>query len=64
LASATKLTILFLSTNKINDISPLVNNSGLKTGCSIWLQYNPLSQVSINTYITQLLTRGVQVTYL
>jgi len=52
-----------LSQNQITDISPIINNSGFDTGDFIDLQSNPLSDVSVNTNIPQLKTRGVIVYY-
>jgi len=54
---------LHLYENHISDIGPLVENSGLSEGDYLTLQYNPLSDTSINTYIPQLEARGVDVGY-
>lgn len=52
---------LNLHDNDIVDIETLVNNSGINSGDEIWLESNPLSDTSINTYIPQLEARGVTV---
>ncbi len=54
---------LYLHSNLIADIGPLVENTGLSGGDYLTLQYNPLSDTSINTYIPQLEARGVDVGY-
>jgi len=59
LANLTSLTVLDLQTNQISDIAPLVNNPGLSAGDTVFLENNPLSDTSINTYIPQLEARGV-----
>jgi internalin A len=61
LANLANLTRLYLNENGISDISPLVANIGLTDGDSIDLRNNPLSTQSINDYIPQLETRGVEV---
>jgi len=62
LAGLTNLTNLLLYYNQISDISPLVNNSGIGSGDTIYLESNPLSTTSC-TYIPQLQNRGVTVTH-
>jgi Leucine-rich repeat (LRR) protein len=52
---------LDLSGNQINDIYPLVQNSGIGSGDTVDLRDNPLSVMSISTYITQLEQRGAVV---
>ena len=52
-----------INDNSVLDILPLVNNTGIDNGDSIWLENNPLSETSINTYIPQLEARGVTVIY-
>ena len=55
---------LELGNNNISDILPLVNNWGLGGGSDyVFLYNNPLSEISINTYIPQLQDRGVVVVY-
>jgi len=54
---------LNLSSNNISDISPLIENSGLAVEDTVYLNGNPLSTTSINVYIPQLETRGVDVRY-
>jgi hypothetical protein len=50
-----------LSQNLISDILPLVNNSGLTAGDSVFLGSNPLSGDSCTVYIPALEGRGVVV---
>ncbi len=57
----TNLTELDLRKNQINDISPLVENSGLSEGDIIILTNNPLSETSKEIYIPELQERGVKV---
>jgi Leucine-rich repeat (LRR) protein len=52
---------LDLSYNNISDISPLVENSGLSAGDTVYLSGNPLSPTSIDDYVPQLEARGVAV---
>ena len=63
LAGLTSLTELDLSYNQISDISHLVDNIGLGEGDLVDLQWNPLSEDSINVYIPELEARGVTVNY-
>jgi Leucine-rich repeat (LRR) protein len=63
LTGLNSLTRLSLTHNRISDISPLVQNAGLGAGDEVWLEYNPLSSDSINTYIPELQARGVAVYY-
>ena len=63
LANLTNLTRLDLERNQISDISPLTENAGLSVGDVVYLDGNPLSSNSINTYIPQLETRAVIVDY-
>lgn len=63
LAELDRLRILDLRDNRITDIAPLVNNSGLGAGDWINLRGNPLGQTSITRYIPTLLRRGVQVDF-
>lgn len=56
-----ELRLIGLSNNNIEDISPLVENTNLGEGVEIDLINNPLSQKSIDTYIPQLIERGVKV---
>ncbi len=57
----TKLETLYLSNNAISDLSPLVANTGLGEGDTIFLFGNPLSTISIDTHIPTLRSRGVTV---
>ncbi len=59
----TNLNQLDLRDNQISDIEPLVNNSGLATDDIVWLNGNPLSQTSVDTYIPALQARGVIVAW-
>jgi internalin A len=61
LAGMTKIAKIMLDNNQISDIKPLVDNWGLAFGDVVYLENNPLSQISINTYIPALQARGVQV---
>ena len=63
LSGLTNLESVNINENIVTDILPLVNNTGIDNGDSIWLENNPLSEASINTYIPQLEARGVTVTY-
>jgi len=54
---------LGLSNNQIGDINGLVENGGLDEGDGIDLRGNPLSAVSLTTYIPQLEARGIHVLY-
>ena len=54
----TSLEYVNLSRNNITDISPLMDITNLE---SLHLGENPLSTESINTYILDLRTRGVEV---
>ena len=63
LAGLTHLTNLWLWDNSISDISPLVTNTGLGSGDTVYLQYNPLSYQSIHTHIPALQSRGVTVEF-
>ena len=59
----TNLTVLSLWDNSISDLSPLVANTGLGGGDEILLQRNPLSYLSIRTYIRTLRRRGITVKF-
>jgi hypothetical protein len=61
LSGLTKLHILHLSDNDISDLSPLVANSGLAAGDTVYLAGNSLSGQAINTDIPTLEGRGVTV---
>jgi uncharacterized repeat protein (TIGR02543 family) len=63
LANLTNLMWVYLENNLIADIYPLVQNGGLGTGDGVYLDGNPLSEDSINTYIPELVARGVIVYY-
>ena len=59
----TNLIDLYLGDNNISDISPLVANTGLGSGDTVNVQYNPLSYLSIHTHIPTLQSRGVTVEF-
>ena len=59
----TNLIDLYLGDNNISDISPLVANTGLGSGDTVYVQYNPLSYQSIHTHIPTLQSRGVTVEF-
>ncbi|MBI4286474.1 MAG: leucine-rich repeat domain-containing protein [Chloroflexi bacterium] len=63
LSGLANLTELNLESNGITDIKPLVDNAGLAQGDGIDLRANPLGAVSLNTYIPQLVGRGIDVLY-
>ena len=62
-AGLTNLINLYLGNNNISDISPLVANTGLGSGDTVNVQYNPLSYQSIHTHIPTLQSRGVTVEF-
>lgn len=55
------LQIVYIQENLIIDIYPLIQNNGIDNGDIVNLTNNPLSEISINTYIPQLEARGVTV---
>ena len=59
----TNLTSLHLAGNNVSDLSPLVANAGLGSGDTINVRGNPLSNLSIHTYIPTLQGRGVTVEF-
>ena len=61
LSGLTNLIQLWLKSNNISDISPLVANTGLGSGNTVDAWGNPLSDESINTHIPALQSRGVNV---
>jgi Leucine-rich repeat (LRR) protein len=63
LRTVTLLRWLGLDINQIADIYPLIQNSGIGNGDTVNLSDNPLNDTTINTYIPQLETRGVNVQY-
>ena len=63
LARLTNLTQLGLDNNFISDISTLVANTGLGNGDEVNVQGNPLSPLSLNSYIPILQSRGVTVEF-
>ena len=63
LAGLTNLTDLKLSNNSISDLWSLVANTGLGNGDKVNVKENPLSDISINTHIPTLQSRGVTVEF-
>ncbi|MYE89065.1 leucine-rich repeat domain-containing protein [Candidatus Poribacteria bacterium] len=61
LSGLTNLFFVGLWDNLIYDVSPLVANRGFGQGEEVNLSENPLSEVSINTHIPALQSRGVEV---
>ena len=61
LSGLSRLRVLSLENNNISDISPLVTNTGLVNGGSVFLSENPLSDTSLNTHIPALQSKGVTV---
>ena len=57
------LTKIGLWDNNISDLSPLVANTGLGSGDTVYVQSNPLSYQSIHTHIPTLQSRGVTVEF-
>jgi hypothetical protein len=52
---------LRLNQNKIADLEPLIKNPGIGANDKIDLTGNPLNAQSINEYMPQLRSRGVQI---
>ena len=63
LAGLSNLAHLDLSSNRISDISALVENAGLGHGDIVKLQDNPLSEDALNRDIPLLKERGVKVVF-
>ena len=63
LAGLTNLTDLTLWNNSISDLWSLVANTGLRNGDKVNVKGNPLSDISINTHIATLQSRGVTVEF-
>ena len=63
LAGLTNLKGLALLGNNITDLSPLVANTGLGEGDKIDVRGNPLSYLSLHTYIPVLQSRGVEISF-
>ena len=63
IAGLTNLTDLRLLNNAISDISPLIANTGLGSGDWIDVRGNVLNNVSINSYIPALQSRGIVVEF-
>ena len=61
LTGLTNLWFLDLQYNSVKDLSPIVANTGLADGDTIGVLANPLSDISINTHIPALRSRGVTV---
>ena len=54
--------VIYLRNNLINDISTLVENNSL-TEVWVWLEDNPLSEISISRDVPILRKRDVEVSY-
>lgn len=63
LSELTSLTNLYIGRNQIEDIYPLIQNQGIGNGDIVVISYNPLSAISLNTYIPELQARGVEIYY-
>ena len=63
LSSLTQLTLLILSNTQVSDITPLVDNSGLGSGDSVYLTGAPLNADAYSTHIPALEARGVKVVF-
>jgi len=63
LSNLTNLIYLDLNNNSISNIAPLVANTGLGSGDTVNLRFNPLSDTSIEKHIPALQDRGVTVYY-
>ena len=63
LEGLTNLKKVVLISNSISDLSPLVANTGLGSGDTVNVQYNPLSYQSIHTHVPALQSRGVTVEF-
>ena len=61
LSNLTNLTSLRLQNNQIEDLAPLVANTGLSDGDVVYLAGNPLSDQARNEQIPALEARGVNV---
>jgi len=61
LSDLEELHILGMHNNMISNLGPLVANSGLTAGDSVYLDGNPLSYESINIHLPALLARNVTV---
>ena len=60
-ANLPHLTWLHLSNNNISDLSPLVANTGLGEGDTVYVRGNPLSYSSIHTHIPILQEKGIEI---
>ena len=63
LSDLPNLQTLLIHWNQILDIEPLILNPDINSGDVVILTGNPLNDISINTYIPQLVARGVTVAY-
>ena len=61
LANLQALTLLRLSGNQITDLSVLVDNTGIGSGDTVYVDKNPLSEYAIVGQIPALEARGVRV---
>ncbi len=63
LSNLTELQRVDLASNPVTDISPLLENTGIGEGDTLYLMQTPSSDATINTYIPELEARGVTVEY-
>ncbi len=63
LSTLSELQKIDLSSNPVADISPLLQNTGIGEGDTVYLMQTPSSDATINTYIPELEARGVTVEY-
>ena len=63
LTKLTNLENLYMASNRIEDVAPLVANTGLGEGDRVNLENNPLSDQARNEQIPTLQARGVEVIY-
>ena len=49
--------------NQVNNIYPMIQNTGIGSGDKVHLECNPLSSISINIHIPELQSRGATVVY-
>lgn len=61
LTGLTNLYFVMFNNNRISDLQPLVLNAGFAAGDTLFVDGNPLSAVSCNTYRWDLVNRGVSV---
>jgi FG-GAP repeat/Leucine Rich repeats (2 copies) len=62
LSALPKISVLYIQSNQITDLQPLVDNTGMGTGDILNVTDNPLSASATNIQVPALEARGVQVT--